>query len=146
MDESLPQPMVTAAGIVASTNYGIQIRLEKEQLALRKRRINWGFMQTAQACSCAEPDLINKVDILSIEIFSNNDFDASHPKNTDLSLYFEAKNYKTMIPIAGYIKRIKDSNYFARTAFLKGFFWKLSQQIVRGINSGLELYYQMAEF
>ncbi|TKC12265.1 DUF5034 domain-containing protein [Pedobacter polaris] len=122
MDASLPQPMVTNAGIISSANYGIQIQLLTEQIALRKQRINWGLMQTAHACSCSEDNFIAKEDILSIEIFSNNDFDASHPKNTDLSLYFKAKRYTEMVSIADYIKSLKDFNGSSVSAFYEGIF------------------------
>ncbi len=122
MNSSLPQPMVADTGVIASANYGIQVWLQIEHLALRKRQINWGLIQTAQACSCAEDDFIPKEDILSVEIFSNNDFDATHPKNTDLSLYFKVINYKVITPIAEHIKRLKDSNYIARSAFYDGVF------------------------
>ncbi|SFH30137.1 DUF5034 domain-containing protein [Pedobacter insulae] len=122
LDSSLPQPMVSQTGVIASANFGFQLLLRTAHVAVRKQQVNWRLIQTAQACSCAEDDFISKEDVLSVEIFSNNDFDASHPKNTDLSVYFEVKNYKTMVPLAEYIKRIKDSNYLARTAFFEGIF------------------------
>ena len=122
MNSALPLPMVTDTGIISSANYGIQVRLLTEHLAVRKQKINWGLIQTAQACSCPEDDFIPKEDIASVEIFSNNDFDAAHPKNTDLSLYFKVKNYKVTTPIAEHIKRLKDSNYIARQAFYDGVF------------------------
>ncbi len=122
MNSSLPQPMVTDTGIIASANYGIQVRLQIEHLTVRKQQINWGLIQTAQACKCAGDDFIPKEDIASVEIFSTNDFDATHPKNTDLSLYFKVRNYKVTTPIAEHIKRLKDSNYIARSAFYDGVF------------------------
>ena len=122
MNSSLPHPMVTDTGIISSANYGIHVRLLIEHLAVRKQHINWGLIQTAQACSCAEDDFIPKEGITSVEIFSNNDFDATHPKNTDLSLYFKVKNYKVTTPIAEHIKRLKESSYIAREAFYDGVF------------------------
>jgi hypothetical protein len=126
LDASLPQPMVSSAAIIASANYGMQIQLLTENLAVRKQNINWGLMQTAQACSCPEISFIAKEDITSIAIFSNNDFDASHPKNTDLSLYFKVKKPNLMVTIADYLKNLKDYSYLASTAFYEGVFLQVS--------------------
>ncbi len=103
IDVTLPQPIKTDTNVIASANYGIQIEIKKRQFVLRKRQINWGLIQTAQACDCAY-NFMDKEDILSLEIFSTNDFDASHPKNTDLSLYFKVKKNQTLMSIADYIK------------------------------------------
>ncbi len=126
MDAALPQPMITSSNVISSTKYGIYIQLLTEQLALRKQHINWALIQTAQACSCAEDEFIPKEDILSIEIFSNNDFDASHPKNTDLSLYFKVKRYINLISIADYMKSLKDSRYLSRYPFNEGIFLQVT--------------------
>ncbi|KQB99520.1 DUF5034 domain-containing protein [Pedobacter sp. Hv1] len=103
IDVALPQPTTTDVNVIASANYAIQIEIKKRQLVLRKRQINWGLIQTAQACDCAY-NFMDKEDVLSLEIFSTNDFDASHPKNTDLSLYFKVKKDQTLMSIADYIK------------------------------------------
>jgi hypothetical protein len=126
MDAALPHPMVTNAGIISSSNYGIQVQLITEQLTLIKRRITWGLMQSAYACSCPDDDFITKEDISSLKIFSINDFDASHPKNTDVSLYFKAKRYNTMVTIDEYIKSLKDPSYFSTIPFYEGIFLQIA--------------------
>ncbi len=129
MDLSLPQSMVTNSGHITATNYGIQIDLIKEFLILNKQPINWGIMQSAYACSCGEDNFISKEDILSLKIFSNEDFDADHPKNTDLSLYFKAKKYNVMVPVADYIKSLKDFNNVFKDAFYEGIFLQVTPKI-----------------
>ena len=129
MDASLPQPMVSNAGIITSANYGIQIQFLIENLVSRKQQVKWGLMQSAYACSCVEDTFLPKEDILSVEIFSNNDFDSTHPKNTDLSLYFKVKRYATTIPIADYIKSLKDLNSLAGNAFYDGVFLQVAPSI-----------------
>ncbi len=129
MDASLPDPMLTNALIISSENYGIQFQLLTEQIASTKPRIKWGLIQTAHACKCAEDTRIAKEDILSVEIFSNNDFDASHPKNTDLSLYFKAKRLNSKISIAEYIKTLKDFDYLSIGAFNEGVFLQVKPSI-----------------
>ena len=129
MDVSLPQPMVTNSGIISSVNYGILVQLIAEPLTLNKRGITWGLMQSAYACSCPEDNFLAKEDILSLKIFSNNDFDASHPKNTDLSSYFKAKKGVTLISITDYIKSSKDLSYSTRYAFNEGVFLQVKPDI-----------------
>lgn len=113
MDNALPYPRVTNASAVTSANYGIQIGLATKQLVFKKQNINWSLIQTAQACSCANPNIILKQEVVSIAIFSNNDFDANHPKNTDLSAYFKAKSNDSpaMLTIAEHLQAVKTSNY-----------------------------------
>ncbi len=118
IDAALPQPMTTDANVISSANYGIHIGMQMRQLVLRKQHINWGLIQTAQACSCDEGNFIAKEDILSLEIFSNNDFDATHPKNTDLSLYFKVKNNQKMLSIVDYLKSYKTLPYASKPSKL----------------------------
>lgn len=126
MDAALPQPSVTNAGIIASTKYGIQVQLLTQQLTLLKPRITFGIMQSAYACSCPEDDFIAKEDIFSLKVFSDQDFDSTHPKNTDLSLYFKAKRYDTLLPIIDYIKSSKDMGYISSYDFYEGIFLQVA--------------------
>lgn len=122
LDASLPQPKVTNASTISSANYGVRIQLLTEVIAWRKKTATWGFMQSAYACSCAEDDYRPKEKIISLEIFSNNDFDATHPKNTDLSLYFNVKQNSGMVSIAKYLDYIREVTYLARYPFNEGVF------------------------
>lgn len=122
LDSSLPQPKVTSAGTISSTNYGIQIQLITQQITSRKQQISWGLIQSAYACSCVEDDYIAKEGFSSIKIFSDNDFDDTHPKGTDLSLYFKAKSDDTMISLADYLKSFKDFKYIPPIIFYEGVF------------------------
>lgn len=129
LDASLPQPMVTTASTISSANYGVHIELITEVISWRKKRTSWGLMQSAYACSCAEDDYKPKEKILSLEIFSNNDYDATHPKNTDLSLYFNVKRNSGTVSIAKYLDSIKDFEYLARYAFDEGIFLQVPPNI-----------------
>ncbi len=129
MDLSLPQPMITNAVTISNANYGIQVLLQTALLTMGKQHTTWGLMQSAYACSCNEDDLISKEDILSLKIVSNNDFDTSHPKNTDLSLYFKARKGATIIPIADYIKISNDINYDTMYAFYEGIFLQVTPNL-----------------
>ncbi|RZK50897.1 MAG: DUF5034 domain-containing protein [Pedobacter sp.] len=122
LDGSLPEPKVTKDSVIGSAKYGIQMQFATEQLALNYHKVNWGLMSTAMACSCEEDNVIGKEDILAVAIFSNNDFDASHPKNTDLSLYFKAKLNDAHIPIDDYLKTLKDLKHSAIIAFYQWIF------------------------
>ncbi|WP_421939695.1 DUF5034 domain-containing protein [Pedobacter sp.] len=111
MDRSLPSPMLSSAGTIAAANYGIHIQVLNEQLTAQNRRVKWSLMQAAYACSCEGNYFISKESISAIQIFSNNDFDSSHPKGTDLSLYFKVNHFSGMISVTEYIKTLKDLNY-----------------------------------
>ncbi|TCD12552.1 DUF5034 domain-containing protein [Pedobacter frigidisoli] len=129
MDSALPQPSVTNTGIIASTKYGIQIQLLTQQLTLSKPQISWGLMQSAYACKCPEDDFIAKEGILSLKVFSDQDFDSTHPKNTDLSLYFKAKRYDKLLPIIDYIKSSKDMGYISSYDFYEGIFLQVAPTV-----------------
>jgi hypothetical protein len=87
-----------------------------------KSQISVGLMQSAYACSCPEDNFIAKDNIALLTIFSNNDFDVAHPKNTDLSLYFNAKINNVMVPITDYIATINDQKYGYPNNFYEGVF------------------------
>jgi hypothetical protein len=129
IDASLPEPRISNTGVISSSNYGIQIRLQNENIAARKSSLNWGLISKAQACDCVVGDLIGKEDIAAIEVFSNNDFDANHPKNTDISLYFKVKHYGKMVPIAEYLKFLKETNQTSSIPFYWGAFLEVAPSI-----------------
>ena len=122
LDANLPEPRLTKDSVFASTRFGIQMQFVTEQVALKQHSVNWGLISAAMACSCEEDNIIGKEDISSVAIFSNNDFDTSHPKNTDLSLYFKAKWNNADMPIADYLKILKDLKHSAIIAFYQGIF------------------------
>ncbi|RZK40473.1 MAG: DUF5034 domain-containing protein [Pedobacter sp.] len=124
IDSTLPEPMITNSSIINAKNYGFKINLRSDRVALKNQKVNWGFIQAAYACSCAENVYKSKESILTLEIFSNNDFDANHPKNTDLSSYFKVKisqNLNTMPEYVKYINRLyqTSSNPFYWGIFLQ---------------------------
>ncbi len=120
MDAALPHPMITKDSVIASDKYGIYLQMQTQQLIVRKQHTNWGLIQIAQACGCAEDEIIPTEQISAIAIFSNSDFDASHPKNTDLSLYFKVKRGKTVETMEFYLKYLKDSRYGSNNPFAEG--------------------------
>lgn len=67
---------------------------------------------------------------MTLEIFSNNDFDASHPKNTDLSSYFKVKISNNLNTITEYIKYI---NKFYQTSS-NPFYWGTFLQVAPTLN------------
>ncbi|TBO41958.1 DUF5034 domain-containing protein [Pedobacter kyonggii] len=131
MDSALPQPMIANSGIISSANYGIQVQLLTAQLSLIKPAITWGLMQSAYACSCSDDNFIAKEDILSLKVFSNNDFDVNHPKDADLSSYFKVKKGVTLISIDDYVKSSKDLSYNTRYAFNEGLFLQVKPSIAK---------------
>ncbi len=123
LDATLPHPYYTKDSVISSTKYGIQLRLNAIILASRPIPRSFGFIQTAQACSCPEPLFVAKEDVLAIEIFSTNDFNSSHPKNTDLSSFFKLKlsanNLLTIDSYFQYLKKFPSKNY---SAFFEGLY------------------------
>lgn len=126
MDATLPHPMIAKDSVIASDKYGIYLQMQTQQLTVRKQYTNWGLIQIAQACSCAEDEFIPTEQISAIAIFSNNDFDAGHPKNTDLSLYFKVKRGKTVQTIEYYLNSLKDSRYLSNNPFAEGIFLQVA--------------------
>jgi hypothetical protein len=130
IDSALPEPMITNSAVIAASKYGFKIQLLSDKVALKNQRVNWGLIQTAYACSCAEDIYKSKEAISTIEIFSNNDFDASHTKNTDISSYFSVKIYNNLITMIEYVKYI---NKFYQTSS-NPFYWGIVLQVPPTLN------------
>lgn len=126
IDSSMPQAMITNSAKISTTNFGIRVNLITEQVALIKPKIHWGLIQTAYACSCAEDEYISKEDFVALEIFSNNDFDINHPKNTDLSPYFKVKRGVPLVSVSEYISYLKSNEYYRKFAFNEGVFLQVA--------------------
>ncbi|SER78763.1 DUF5034 domain-containing protein [Pedobacter rhizosphaerae] len=122
IDTALPAPMFSSAGTINSANYGIQIQMLNEKITAIRKPVKWGLMQAAYACSCEGNYFMSKENISAIRVFSNNDFDSSHPKGTDLSVYFKVKQYKGMTTLADYVKILNDANYIYDEYFFESIY------------------------
>lgn len=110
IDSKLPEPMITNATVIKAANYGFKIQLISDKVANKNKRVNWGFIQTAYACSCVEDMYKPKESVLTLEVFSNNDFDNSRPRNIDLSAYFKVKVGNSLYNIPEYLNYINKSS------------------------------------
>jgi hypothetical protein len=122
LDSSLPEPMITKEAKIASSKFGIRMQVQTKDLAFRKPKLKFGLIATANACKCATDDFVAKEDIAALQIFSNNDFDISHPKDTDLSLYFNVKTYNSLISVKDYIQQLKNTTEASSAVFYRGLF------------------------
>jgi hypothetical protein len=129
LDASLPKPYYATNSVISGSKYGIQIRLNSTIQVSNSIRGSFGFIQTAYACSCAEPLFIPKEYVVAVEIFSDNDFNSFHPKNSDLSSYFQLKlpndNIFTIADYLQYLKKFPQRNY---SAFLEGLYLQYSPE------------------
>jgi len=130
IDSTLPEPMTANSAVINANNYGFKMQLLSDRVAQKNQKVNWGFIQKAYACSCAEDIYKSKEHILTLEIFSNNDFDASHPKNTDLSAYFKVKIYNNLNTMIEYVKYI---NKFYQSSS-NPFYWGIFLQAVPSLS------------
>jgi len=81
--------------------YGIRIYLEREKVVIaRTKKINSIFIQSAYATSCECPPeflYFPNDSIVSIKIFTINNFDNQHSENSDITAYFRvAGSYSTV--------------------------------------------------
>ncbi len=129
LDSKLPVPFVTTSKIIAGANYGIQIELQIQQLVRRKQNVNWGLIQSAYACSCIGDNYLAKESILSVEIFSNNDFSSDYPKNTDLSSLFKIKANNSTTTIEEHTKLINNHKYGYPNLFYGGVFLQVKPSV-----------------
>jgi hypothetical protein len=129
LDASLPKPYYATSSIISGPKYGIQIKLNSTIQVSHSIRKSFGFIQTAQACSCPEPMFVPKEYVVAVEISSNNDFNSFHPKNSDLSSYFQLKlsndNIFTIGDYLQYLKKFPQKNY---SAFLEGLYLQYSPE------------------
>jgi hypothetical protein len=98
LDNSGQYAIETNSTQINKNAYGIRLTLirEKEIVAYIRKQNNSIFVQSAYAISVRCPEYIYsaKDSIVSIKIFTLNDFDEQHLENSDISDYFRIKNLK----------------------------------------------------
>ncbi|RZK15707.1 MAG: DUF5034 domain-containing protein [Pedobacter sp.] len=112
----------STATAIPATRYGILIEFATEKIAWRIPKATFGLISSAYACDCIGDDYFPIEEISALQIFSNNDFDPSHPKGTELSAHFKFKRDKAMFSVADYIKSLKEQNHNSNSVFFQGLF------------------------
>jgi hypothetical protein len=105
IDNSGQTPVYVDSGTIPKEAYGLQIELSLSKLALHKFSDFAGFNSTcAFDCFCPPETQYFPQDTLSaIRIISLNDFDNTHPANSEVSEYFKVLTYNTYITIQEYL-------------------------------------------
>jgi hypothetical protein len=90
LDNSGSVAIITNGPSVPKQAYGIQMRLGLEKVACNPAS-RTHFISTSYAfqCDCPPPETIARDSVTTLEIFTTNDFDETHPANTDVSDYFK---------------------------------------------------------
>jgi hypothetical protein len=90
LDNSGSAPVVATSDTIRKTAYGIRMQLVRETVVCNEKPVSL-FIQSAYAfkCGCESPyQILPRDSILSVSIVTLNDFDASHPANSDVTSYF----------------------------------------------------------
>lgn len=105
LDNSGYEPKITTADSVPKEAFGVRLQLEREKTAFYKP-IQPVFFQSAYAFrrECPPPRILPRDSVLSLKVFTLNDFDASHPAGSDVSDYFKVFERNNFRPIEPYLK------------------------------------------
>jgi hypothetical protein len=109
LDNSGEKAIETEALQLNKNAYGIRLYLEREKIVVaRTKSINSFFIQSAYATSCeCPPEFLYYPNdsIVSIKIFTVNNFDNQHLENSDVTDYFRvAGSYST---IESYVAKMR---------------------------------------
>jgi hypothetical protein len=105
IDNSGQTPVLVTSGTIPKEAYGMQIECSLKQIAFNKFRVFETFNSVyAYDCFCPpEIEYIAQDTITDLRIMSLNDFDETHPANSNISEYFKVLTHKTYITIQNYI-------------------------------------------
>ncbi|HRP90899.1 MAG TPA: DUF5034 domain-containing protein [Edaphocola sp.] len=113
LDNSGPNPLTTTTNSVPKEAFGIRVQLTRERTACLAPPQSF-FIQSAYATSCKCPppnQLFAQDSVVTIQIFTLNDFDPNHPANSDVSDYFKVFEGSTFSTITDFIKKKKTVLY-----------------------------------
>jgi hypothetical protein len=105
IDNSGQTPAIVDSGIIPKEAYGLQIECSLGQLAFYKCA-DFASFNTIYAYDCFCPPEIQYVaqdTISEIKIISLNDFDTTHPADSEISEYFKVLTSNTYITIQQYL-------------------------------------------
>jgi hypothetical protein len=122
LDNSGKEAIESEALQLNKNAYGIRLYLEREKvvIAYEKKQINSIFIQSAYATSCeCPPEFLYFANdsIVSIKIFTVNDFDNLHLENSNITDYFKVAG--SFSSIENYVKNLyytyaEDFEYWGR--------------------------------
>ena len=107
IDNSGSEPVVTTANSVPKEAFGIRTKLRREKVAFLKPTKSL-FIPTAFATSCdcpPEKQLYARDSIISIQLYTLNDFDTNHPSNSEVSDYFKIFQGASFSTIKDYLTK-----------------------------------------
>ncbi len=99
--------------------YGIIFEMDKEEVVFQKNNHSCvSLFSSAYACSCIEPTFTTNDPIISVEIFTKNDFDSSHLSGSNITEYFTILEY-SYIPLTITKKSISEiiSHYYKNSDY-----------------------------
>jgi hypothetical protein len=104
VDNSGENPVDVVDQPVNRNAYGIQLRFACQEKEIVSCLPAVSFIQSAQAvcCFCDDHHYTAKDSVVALKIFTGNDFDDSHPANTDISACFSVYSYDKYVPVNSY--------------------------------------------
>ena len=101
LDNAGKTPAIVDSGTILKEAYGLQIEFSLIQLACNKT-LNFSAFNSAYATSCGCPPELQYLaqdTISAIRIKTLNNFDQTHPADSDISGYFKVLDYDNYITI-----------------------------------------------
>ena len=109
LDNSGSAPVIASSDTVRKSAYGIRMNLVRETVVCNHNRTSL-FISSAYAfkCDCEPPNQILPRDsITALHISTVNDFDATHPANSDVTGYFRVYKDFYFQTISDYVQKAR---------------------------------------
>lgn len=106
LDNSGQDPVVSVSNSIDKDAYGIRVEVYREITAFNKKTTPTFFQSAyATSCQCPPPEQFFPIDsVMSIKIFTLNDFDLAHSADSDISDYFKVYQQYFFRTINDYLK------------------------------------------
>ena len=118
VDNSGERPILTKSDTIKKDSYGISASIKRSENICKIYKPQQSiFFQSAYATSCNCPpefEYSARNRIIAINVVTLEDFDATHPANTDVSEYFMVYNFSKEDSINNYIKNLETTLYFVQ--------------------------------
>jgi len=114
LDNSGEKPQIALSDTILKSAYGIRVNIERKEGHCEIADRHPSFFQLANAISCDCPPELQYLpldSLMAVKVFSVNEFDESHWKNSDVSNFFYVYGSYEFTPIPEFINHLPATLY-----------------------------------
>lgn len=103
IDNSGSQPVVVTSGEVVERAFGIRLSVDRDQIASIFQHSDFSFFTPLSATDCEPAHYIAEDSIVTLKVYTVEDFDAEHGAGSDVSEYFRFFHHSYYVALDDYI-------------------------------------------